>query len=142
MVENAGNVDDAPTGNQATAGDVAENIENELDKAEQATNDLLDDGAVNVQEPGFQSLQDSPSGGKSNPSLINEIAIELKAELGRTHVSIEDLMSYSVGSVILLDQEIGSLVNVVAQGVTLAAGEVVVVDGNFAIRIVEIFEKG
>ena len=65
--------------------------------------------------------------------------VALTAQLGRASVTIKDMMELTEGAVVELDREIGQPVELVAQGVPLGNGEVVVVDDRFAIRIKEIY---
>jgi flagellar motor switch protein FliN/FliY len=69
-----------------------------------------------------------------------DVTVTVTAELGRTTTSIGSLLKLGVGSVIELDRGISEPVDLMAQGVRLARGEVVVVDDRFAIRIKEIVE--
>lgn len=97
-------------------------------------------GAVPVQVPEFPPLQATATAGP--PAELNrfsEVQVTVSAELGRTKLPIQKLLQMGVGSVVELNRPISSPVNLVAQGVPLACGEVVVVDGCFAIRIKEIF---
>ena len=69
-----------------------------------------------------------------------DVTVTVTAELGRTTTSIGNLLKLGVGSVIELERAISEPVDLMAQGVRLARGEVVVVDDRFAIRIKEIVE--
>jgi flagellar motor switch protein FliN/FliY len=69
-----------------------------------------------------------------------DVTVTVTAELGRTTTSIGNLLKLGVGSVIELERAISEPVDLMAQGVRLARGEVVVVDDHFAIRIKEIVE--
>jgi flagellar motor switch protein FliN/FliY len=60
------------------------------------------------------------------------------AELGRTRMTVRDLLSLTPGSVVELDRAAGSPVDVLVNGTLIARGEVVVIDEEFGIRISEI----
>ena len=98
------------------------------------------DVGVEVQTPEYQSFA-----GQSGTPTKNEIArfhdlkVTVSAELGRTSIPIEQLLSLGSGSVLELDRSINSPIELIAQGVPLASGEVVVVDDCFAIRITEVY---
>ncbi len=97
-------------------------------------------GGVPVQVPEFPPLQATATPGPpADLNRFSEVQVTVSAELGRTKVSIQKLLQMGVGSVVELNRPISSPVNLVAQGVPLACGEVVVVDGCFAIRIKEIY---
>mgnify|MGYP000506710425 CR=1 FL=1 len=101
-----------------------------------------DGNDVHVDTPDFQPLQNN-AGASGKPKDLNrfqEIKVTVSADLGRASVPLQTLMDLGEGSVLELDREIGSPVDLVAQGVTLASGEVVVVNGKFAIRVTEVYE--
>lgn len=112
-----------------------------VDADNEATAEGAADGGsdVEVNSPDYQSLEETPS---SNPAgdlnRLQNIQIAVTAELGRAQLPIEGLMRLNEGSVIELDREIDAPIELKAQGVTLATGEVVVVDGCFAIRVLSV----
>lgn len=67
-----------------------------------------------------------------------DVQVPVWAELGRLEMPIGDLMKLGEGAVVRFGRPVTDPVDLVAQGVRLARGEVVVVDDNFAIRIKEI----
>ena len=102
-----------------------------------------DDGsgaaAVTVHEPDFQPLKEAivAKNAKSMEHFY-DVRVPVWAELGRVEVTIGELLQIGEGSVLRLERPVGEPVDLVSQGVTLARGEVVVVDDCFAIRIKEI----
>ncbi len=67
-----------------------------------------------------------------------DVNMSVSVELGRAHMPIGELLHLSTGAVIQLDRTISQPVDIIAQGVRLARGEVVVVDDRYAVRITEI----
>ena len=99
-------------------------------------------GAVDVKTPEFQSFSDVGSGQAANSiSQIADIKIMVSAELGRASIPIERLLTLGTGSVVELERSIDSPVEIVAQGIPLACGEVVVVNDCFAIRITSVYPR-
>lgn len=92
--------------------------------------------------PEFQELnaQNVAGGGRFELQRFGGVQVVVTAELGRTKVTIGELMSLSEGAIIELNREISAPVELVAQGVPLGNGEVVVVDDRFAIRIKQIYQ--
>src|SRR5262245_24743934 len=80
------------------------------------------------------------TGAKASLDNLLDVTVTVTAELGRTTTSIGQLLRLGVGSVIEFERAISEPVDLMAQGVRLARGEVVVVDDRFAIRIKEIVE--
>lgn len=91
--------------------------------------------------PDFQDLKpgQSGSGGPAEMNRFYEVQVTVAAELGRTSVPIQDLLSLTEGSVFELNRSISSPIELIAQGIPLGNGEVVVVDDTFAVRIKEIY---
>lgn len=67
-----------------------------------------------------------------------DVSMTVSVELGRVTMPIGELLQLSEGAVIELDRLVSEPVDVIAQGVRLARGEVVVVDERYAVRITEI----
>ena len=67
-----------------------------------------------------------------------EVSIEISVEIGRVTMPIGELLKLGEGAVVELNRTVSEPVDVMAQGVRIASGEVVVVDDRFAVRITEI----
>jgi flagellar motor switch protein FliN/FliY len=72
------------------------------------------------------------------PTLLAEVEMGVTAELGRTEMTVRDLLSLTPGAVIDLDRTAGAPVDVLVNGTPIARGEVVVIDEQFGIRVSEI----
>jgi len=70
--------------------------------------------------------------------LLHDVELAVTAELGRTRMSVRDLLSLAPGSVVELDRAAGSPIDVLVNGTLIARGEVVVIDEEFGIRVTEI----
>lgn len=88
----------------------------------------------------FSQLHESSSGGDLPLQYFDTLPIHLEAILGRTKISLKDLMQFHTGTVISLDKLAGELIDIEANGKLIARGEVVVVDENYGIKILEIIE--
>lgn len=73
--------------------------------------------------------------------LVN-VALEVSVELGRTRVTLADVLQYDVGSVVELDRAAGAPVDIRVNGTLLAHGEVVLIDDEYAVRITAIVDNG
>lgn len=62
-------------------------------------------------------------------------------ELGHTRMMVRDLLGLRVGSIIELDRQVGSNVDILVNGTLLAKGEVVVVDDEMGVRITDIARR-
>jgi flagellar motor switch protein FliN/FliY len=79
------------------------------------------------------------SGGLANDiDFILDIPVLLTVELGRTKISIKNLLQLAQGSVVELDGLAGEPMDVLVNGCLIAQGEVVVVNDKFGIRLTDI----
>ncbi|MEQ6887214.1 flagellar motor switch protein FliN [Halomonas sp. CS7] len=70
--------------------------------------------------------------------MIMDIPVKLTVELGRTKLTIKQLLELAQGSVIELDGLAGEPMDILINGYLIAQGEVVVVEDKYGIRITEI----
>lgn len=70
--------------------------------------------------------------------MILDIPVHLSVELGRTRISIRNLLQLAHGSVVELDGMAGEPLDVLVNGTLIAQGEVVVVNDKFGIRLTDI----
>jgi flagellar motor switch protein FliN/FliY len=78
--------------------------------------------------------------GNGNLDLVRDIQVNLQVELGRTDMTIQDILELTPGKVVELDRLAGEPLDIVVNGKLLAKGEVVVVDENFGVRITSIID--
>jgi flagellar motor switch protein FliN/FliY len=86
------------------------------------------------------------SGSSSAPSAMNipgmdllrGVEMDVTAELGRTRMTLNELIGLTDGAVIELDRAAGAPADLLVNGRLIARGEVVVIDENFGLRITEI----
>lgn len=76
--------------------------------------------------------------GASGLGRVRDIPLEVTVELGRTRLLIRDILDLSPGSIIELDKIAGEPVDLFANGMLVARGEVIVIDDNFGVRVTEI----
>ena len=85
------------------------------------------------------AAQNSQSGPPSRRlDLLLDVPLELSVELGRTRMSIQELLSLGPGSVIELDKVAGEPLDILVNDRLVARGEAVVVNDKFGIRITDI----
>ena len=70
--------------------------------------------------------------------LIRDVDLDLKIELGRTHMYLEDVLKLNKGSVVPLDKMAGDPVDIYVNGRLIARGEVLVMNDNFCVRVAEL----
>jgi flagellar motor switch protein FliN/FliY len=92
-----------------------------------------DDATVNT----LQAL-----GGSERLDLLSNVEMDVTAELGRTRMTVRELLSLTPGVVVELDRMAGSPIDLFVNGTLIARGEVVVIDEEFGVRITEIVSPG
>jgi flagellar motor switch protein FliN/FliY len=75
---------------------------------------------------------------RAGMDLLRAVEMDVTAELGRTRMTLNELLSLSDGAIIELDRAAGAPADILVNGRLIARGEVVVVDENFGLRITEI----
>lgn len=70
--------------------------------------------------------------------MLHGVDMEVTVELGRTRMTVRDLLALSPGAVLELDRAAGSPADLLVNGRLIARGEVVVVDEDFGLRVTEI----
>ena len=75
---------------------------------------------------------------KCSIDLLRDVDLDLKIELGRTHMILEDVLKLRRGSVVTLDKLAGDPVDLYVNGRIVARGEVLVLNDNFCVRITEL----
>lgn len=73
--------------------------------------------------------------------MLRDVEMEVTCELGRTRMTVRQLLALAPGDVVELDRLAGSPADLLVNGTLLARGEVVVVDEAFGLRITEIVTK-
>lgn len=72
---------------------------------------------------------------------LNDVKVKVIVELGRKELTIEQLQQCSESTILELDSVAGEPVNIFANNILFAKGEVVAVDENYSVRITEILSK-
>lgn len=73
-----------------------------------------------------------------NLNVILDIPVTLSMEIGRTKISIRNLLQLNQGSVVELNRLAGEPMDVMVNGTLIAHGEVVVVNERFGIRLTDV----
>lgn len=94
---------------------------------------------ANAVYPSFDSTSSSLTQGESNNlNMIMSVPLQITVEIGRTSKKIKDILDFSAGTIVELNRQAGSQVDVLVNGKAIAKGNVVVVDDNYGVRITEV----
>ena len=97
--------------------------------------------AASAEDTVFKPLErdsDRLSSGARELSMVMDIPVKLNVILGRTRLTIKELLELSEGSVVELDGLAGDPLDILINDYLVAQGEVVVVDDKYGIRITDI----
>ncbi len=78
---------------------------------------------------------------KKKLDTILDIPVTISMEVGRSHISIRNLLQLNQGSVVELDRVAGEPLDVLVNGTLIAHGEVVVVNDKFGIRLTDVISQ-
>lgn len=73
--------------------------------------------------------------------LILDIPVSITVEIGRTKMSIRNLLQLNQGGIVALDRLAGDPLDVLVNGTLVAHGEVVVINDKFGVRLTDIVSK-
>ena len=76
-----------------------------------------------------------------NLEMIMSVPLQVSVEIGRTTQKVDEILSYSKGTLVVLDKLAGDQVDIFVNGLCVAHGDVVVIDDNFGVRITEVVHQ-
>jgi flagellar motor switch protein FliN/FliY len=142
-----------PIADLGTASAALENVDADLASAQASIDELLkqanfEDPAtsaaaepqVPVQAFDMPNFQEAVGGGQQSASidLLRDVDLNVKIELGRARMLVEDVLKLGEGSIVELDKLAGDPVDVFVNDRLVARGEVLVLNDNFCVRVNEI----
>lgn len=98
--------------------------------------EALNESQSNNDKPAFKTLNNNQK--EINLDGILDVPVTVSLEIGRTKISIRNLLSLNEGSVVELDRFAGEPMDVLVNGTLVAHGEVVVVNDKFGIRLTDV----
>jgi flagellar motor switch protein FliN len=140
MLQQAGAGAAAPVRPKATSNEAK--MEGLLDEAAKALASV--DAPAADLPPGMQPFEFRNLTGRSvSPDtatldLLRDVQLDLKIELGRTHMELEEVLQLKKGAVVTLDKLAGDPVDIIVNGRLIARGEVLVLNDNFCVRVAEL----
>ena len=108
-------------------------------------------GAPDGREP-ERALAERPSGSKDEGwtgpplnsktlELLMEVELPISVSFGRARLALRDVLKLTSGSIVELNRTVSEPVEVIINGAVIARGEVVVVEGNYGVRIDQIISR-
>jgi len=114
-------------------------------QAEQALASLsMENAGPHALPPGVSAFEFTeftgapPSAQAATLDLLKEVELDVRIELGKTRMYLEDVLKLRKGTVVTLDKLAGDPVDIFVNGRLVARGEVLVLNDNFCIRVAEL----
>ena len=149
---------DAPDASGASDSSAAEGVEQAMDELDALLGDASFEDPVTAEpapsRPATREARGGDDGGVDLPhfdkvlqeaqvsgiDLLRDVNLEVKIELGRSRMLVEDVLKLIEGSVVELDKLAGDPVDVFVNERLVARGEVLVLNENFCVRVNEIVQ--
>jgi flagellar motor switch protein FliN/FliY len=127
---------------QSAAGDpsaAGDDIQFLLQQAEEAIASVDNPAHTDLETFQFTDFSAAAaSHDKATLDLLRDVELDLRIELGRTEMYLEDVLKLRTGAVVALDKMAGDPVDVYVNGRLVARGEVLVMNDNFCVRVAEL----
>lgn len=103
------------------------------------TQELANLGDPEPEDPRAPAARDSAV--SKTFDLLLEVALPIAVSFGRTSLQIREVLKLNTGSIVELDRFVTDPVEVIVNDCVIARGEVVVVDGNYGVRISQLASR-
>jgi flagellar motor switch protein FliN len=129
-----------PTAAETIASGDLEYLFNQAERALRSIETPSEEGLP----PGVEPFMLEPFGGAPASSematidVIRDVELNVRIELGRTQLQIEDVLKLHRGSVVPLDKLAGDPVDIYVNDRLVARGEILVLNDNFCVRVTEL----
>ncbi|SFZ83504.1 flagellar motor switch protein FliN/FliY [Devosia enhydra] len=98
----------------------------------------------------FEEMQPAPRGGDTDPGdktaidleAVFDVPVRISVVLGRTRMTVSDLLKLGVGTVVELDRQVGEAVEIFVNDRLVARGEIVLVENRLGVTMTEIIRAG
>ena len=119
-------------------GDIEKLLDQATESLDQAAGDHVSTEAAATKFSLGDLTPDTESDERQPIELLGEVEMDLRIELGRTQMRLEEVLQLRGGSVVALDKLAGDPVDVFVNGRLIARGEVLVMNDNFCIRVTDL----
>ena len=131
-----------PSQETTSASDALDGVTEEVIRTTNSAVDQLNEdvgGAAPVNLEDFGKGFDSDAA--TGIGMLGDVDLDVRIELGRTRMLVEDVLKLTPESVVELDKAAGDPVDIYVNGRHVARGEVLVLNENFCVRVSQIIGK-
>ena len=93
-----------------------------------------------IDEPRSGSNLDAEPLANENLKFLENIEVELSVEVGRTEITIRELLRLNEGSIVELDRLAGDPLDILSNGTKIARGEIVMIGERYGVRFGDIVD--
>ena len=130
----------SPSGESpGTPGSMSEEAIRQASNEVEQMNEAINNVAAPVPLDDFKDATDHPDA--AGIGMLGDVDLDVRIELGRTRMLVEDVLKLNPESVVELDKAAGDPVDIYVNGRHVARGEVLVLNENFCVRVSEIIGK-
>ena len=87
----------------------------------------------------FPELTSIAAGARIQDKSLGDIPVEVNVELGRTHMTLKEILDLREGTIIELDRLAGEALDLKVSGQLVAQGEVIAVDDCYGLKITTVY---
>ena len=95
----------------------------------------------NDSSPASTAVEVSIAGNSKTLDLLLDVELPVSVSFGRAQLALKDVIKLTTGSIVELNRTVGEPVEVIVNNCVIARGEVVVVEGNFGVRVQQVISK-
>jgi flagellar motor switch protein FliN/FliY len=77
----------------------------------------------------------------SDMTLLHDVEMPLSVSFGSTFMPLRDVLKLTTGSIVEMDRMISEPVDIIVNNCVIARGEVVVIEGNYGVRILDVVSR-
>ena len=91
--------------------------------------------------PETNGMADEPVKNSGTLDLLLDVELPVSISFGKTQMPLQQVLRWTTGSIVELESEVNEPVEVVVNNCVIARGEVVVVDGNYGVKVQQIVSR-
>jgi len=104
------------------------------------SSDSEEESPAPTQQPAAETSSDSATV-SGTVELLLDVELPVSISFGRAHLPLKDVLKLTSGSIVELNRSVSEPVEVIVNNCVIARGEVVVVEGNYGVRINQIISR-
>ena len=107
----------------------------------QLIHSLIESAMATERSPAIVPSSAPTASNTRNLELLLDVEMPVSVSFGRAQLPLKDVIKLTAGSIVELDRAVSEPVEIIVNNAVIAHGEVVVVEGNFGVRITQIMSK-